>query len=489
MSGIDFGEGRLIVVSNRLPVAFERNPEGKWKAEAGTGGLVTALLPILKESGGVWVGWPGIPQSGAADFEKVLRTQEGFDLRFAVEPVYLTKGELRDFYRGFCNEVLWPIFHDLQSLCNFDPAYWRSFRRVNRKFAHAIRAVYRPNDYVWIHDYHLILAAREIKALGVDCSPGFFLHIPFPPPDIFLKIPWRKELLEGLLAFESVTFQTVRDRDNFIDCVRVIVPEAELSARTGDDRAVTLHYSQRQLEVAHYPISIDFEDFAGRAARREIAEEAWLLHEKYPKRQIILGLDRLDYTKGIPYRLKAFRESLRRHPELRGRVSLVQVVVPSRTRVPRYRALRTEIEQLVGAINGEYSRAGWIPVHYLYRSLSQDELLSYYRASEIALITPLKDGMNLIAKEYCACHLDERGVLILSEFAGAAKQLGGHCLLVNPYHLEEVADAIHRAFQMSSTERSSRMAELRRITRSEDVFWWVRGCLRRALRQRAGTVA
>ncbi len=483
MPKLELHGGRLLVVSNRLPVSFTRDEDRSWKAIPGSGGLVTALLPVLRESGGVWIGWPGIPRRELDESRYALLRGTGDSLGFEVRPVFLSAADLRDFYRGFCNEVLWPIFHDLQYICRFEPPYWRRYRRVNRNFADAIRQEYQPGDYIWVHDYHLILAAQELRRLGLEAPTGFFLHIPFPQPDIFRKLPWRRELLEGMLNYAFLAFQTRRDQSNFLDCLRVMMPEAEIRRQGPGERIVSVHAGGRCIRTGHFPISIDFQEFAREAAGHRTAERAWLLHEKFPRRQIILGIDRLDYTKGIPHRLQAFREALKRYPELRGKVSLVQVVVPSRTRVPRYRALRTEIEQLVGAVNGEFTRAGWIPVHYMYRSLSRPELLSFYRASELALITPLKDGMNLIAKEYCACQVDEQGVLILSEFAGAADQLGPHSLLVNPYHREQVADAIHQAFHMDRGARRARMRMLRRLVQKEDVFWWVDGCLRAALDQ------
>lgn len=483
MSKLDLHGGRLLVVSNRLPVTFTRDENRNWKGVPGSGGLVTALLPVLRRSGGIWIGWPGIPQRQLDESKYQLLRDTGASLGFEVQPVFMTGADLKDFYRGFCNEILWPMFHDLQNICRFEPAYWRSYRRVNRNFAAAVQRRHRPGDFVWVHDYHLILVAQELRRLGLDPPTGFFLHIPFPPPDIFMKIPWRRELLDALLSYGFLGFQTRRDLNNFLQCLKAMVPEAETAFDDPAPRTVAIQAGDRRLRAGHFPISIDFEEFAREAADHRTAERAWLLHEKFPRRQIILGIDRLDYTKGIPYRLQAFRNALKRYPELRGKVSLVQVVVPSRTRVPRYRALRTEIEQLVGAVNGEFTRAGWIPVHYMYRSLSRPELLAFYRASELALITPLKDGMNLIAKEYCACQIEEKGVLILSEFAGAADQLGSHSLLVNPYHQEQVADAIYQAFHMDSAQRRARMRELRRLVKRQDVFWWVDGCLRAALDQ------
>jgi trehalose 6-phosphate synthase len=319
--------------------------------------------------------------------------------------------------------------------------------------------------------------------VGAAPRIGFFLHIPFPPLDVFLKLPWRMALLQALLEFDVIGFQTLRDRRNFVQCVRALVKDAEMEGR-GQGRGQVLLVSAlgRTVRVGAFPISIDYDAFMRQAATDEVAERSRELHRLLPNRKLILGVDRLDYTKGIPLRLRAFHDLLTRHPEMRERVSLIQVVVPSREDIPEYRGLKTEIEQLVGKINGTFVRpGGWVPVWYVYRSLPRLDLLAYYRAADIALITPLKDGMNLVAKEYCACSIEEDCTLILSEFAGAAPQLARGALLVNPYDIEGVADAIHRAYHMDRNERRARMRQMRRSIRESDVFWWVDSFLRAAI--------
>jgi alpha,alpha-trehalose-phosphate synthase [UDP-forming] len=371
---------------------------------------------------------------------------------------------VRDFYQGFSNEVIWPLFHDLPSLCNFDAAYWRTYCAVNRKYARAVRRRVATGDFIWVHDYHLMNLAAELRRLGVRSRLGFFLHIPFPAPDVFMKLPWRAPLLDALLEFDLVGFQTARDRRNFLACAQALGREA------------------RPERAGHFPISIDYNAFMRRAAAADVAAKARELHQLLPKRKLVLGVDRLDYTKGIALRLRAFHDLLVRYPKMRGRVSLIQVVVPSREDIPQYHLMKTEIEQLVGRINGVFARPGaWVPVWYEYRSLTRLELLAYYRAADIALITPLKDGMNLVAKEYCACSIEEDCVLILSEFAGAAAQLAGGALLVNPYDIEGVAEAIRAAYAMPAQERASRMRRMRRSIRQQDVFWWVDSFLRAAI--------
>jgi trehalose 6-phosphate synthase/phosphatase len=398
---------------------------------------------------------------------------------FKLKPVVLGKEAVENFYQGFSNEIIWPLFHDLQSLCNFEPPYWRNFKEVNRTYAEVVMAESGAEDFVWIHDYHLMNVAAEMRALGYRGKTAFFLHIPFPSPDIFCNLPWRLTLLHALLQHDLIGFQTPRDRRNFIQCLRWLVGGV---AVRGKGHVVSVSTGSRTVRVGNFPISIDYDAFLRQAATPEVAERAAQLHQLLPKRKLILGVDRLDYTKGITHRLQAFRSALERYPELRERISLIQVVVPSRLDILQYHDLKARIEQLVGEINGAYVQpGGWVPVWYVFGSLSRNDLLAYYRAADIALITPLKDGMNLVAKEYCACSIEEECVLILSEFAGAAAQLQRGALLVNPYDIEGVADTIHRAYTMSDDERRTRMRRLRRSIREYDIFWWVDAFLRAAI--------
>ena len=468
---------RLVVVSNRLPYVFRRSGRGRWRATEGAGGLVTALLPVLRNRGGTWIGWPGA--SGAAGQFRSALASASASAGYKLVPVGLTDEELAKFYHGFSNEVIWPLFHDLPSFCNFDPQYWRSYRAVNVKYARAVAPHAGPQDFVWVHDYHLMNVGAELRRMGARSRLAFFLHIPFPSPDIFLKLPWREPLMHALLHYDLVGFQTARDRRNFIACLQTLEPDVKLEGRGA---VQTARLGARTLRIGSFPISIDYNAFMRRAAGADVAEKARELHTLLPKRRLMLGIDRLDYTKGITLRLKAFQDLLTRYPDMRGRVSLMQVVVPSRAEIPQYERMKTEIEQLAGRINGEFARpGGWVPVWYEYRSLTRLELLAYYRAADIALITPLKDGMNLVAKEYCACSIEENCVLILSEFAGAAEQLGRGALLVNPYDVEGVAQAILTAYRMSDGERIGRMRSLRRSIRRQDVFGWVDSFLKAAI--------
>lgn len=453
-----------------------------------SGGLVTALGPVLGERGGHWIGWLGAAASSPPTDELAALEPT---LGYRLHPVPLSADEVAGHYHGFSNEVLWPLFHDFISHCNFDPGYWPVYQRVNQKFAQEVAATSEADDYVWIHDYQLLLVAGELRRQGVRREVGFFLHIPFPSPDMFFKLPWRQQVLEGLMEHDLVGFQAERDQHNFLDCVRhgvagaVIERRGEPGAEHGAARMRVRLPDGRVLHTGVFPISIDYDDFVRRSVEHPVSEVVARVRSSMPGRTIILGLDRLDYSKGIPQRLLALGNALERYPELHGRVSLLQVVIPSRTLVDDYRHLKDEIDRLVGKVNGEHGRAGWIPIHYLFRHLEDVELLAYYRVCEVALITPLKDGMNLVSKEYCACSLEGNGVLILSEMAGAAAELGDGALIVNPFDIVQMADAIQRAVTMPEVERRERMQRLRAIVRERDVHAWVEGYLAAAAGVRA----
>jgi trehalose 6-phosphate synthase len=464
--------GRLVVVSNRLPVTVRG--EGRNRSVAlSSGGLVTAMDPVLRRIGGLWIGWPGTSEAVEEDLDRFSASNG-----YRVKPVQLTREEVRGYYYGFANEVLWPLFHGFHSRCRFLPEYWDTYRAVNEKFARAVAEATGEGDFVWIHDYHLMTAAQCLAAMGVKRRCGFFLHTPFPDPECFLKLPWRRELMDAMLEYDIIGFQTAWDQQNFIralDC---------LSSRVctyGPKVFQHIRCSGKETTAGVFPISIDFQAFYEKALSRSVIEQAGNLGRIYTQGQTLLGVDRLDYSKGIPERLHAFRQALRDHPELQGKMTLIQVVVPSREGLEDYKRLKEEIELLVGRINGEFSSPAWIPVHYLYRSLSREELISFYLNTDIALITPLRDGMNLVAKEYCACNWREEGALILSEFAGTAAQLHDSALLVNPYDVQAVSRAISRAFAMSGAERGELMRRARQKISVRDINWWVYSFLQAAL--------
>ncbi|WP_035041535.1 trehalose-6-phosphate synthase [Desulfovibrio sp. X2] len=465
---------RLVVVSNRLPVSLARDDKG-WTVKAGAGGLVTALAPVLMNRGGLWIGWAGA--AADADLKKLLgdfSQDAGYDLH----PVFLSQEEIGDYYHGFSNEIIWPLFHDFQARCNFKPAYWRSYLDVNLRFAEVTARHSRDSDYIWVHDYHLMHLAFMLRNMGVERNCGFFLHIPFPSPDIFLKLPWRDKIIRALLEYDLVGFQTHRDRRNFVECMEALVPDARHSGR---GNIVSISWKNRTIRAGSFPISIDFNSFASMAAAKDVVKSAEEIREALRHRKIILGVDRLDYTKGIPERLESIRQLFLSYPDLCEKLTFVQIAVPSREVIPEYLALKTEIEQLVGEINGQFTRPGWIPIHYQYRSLPRRELVAYYRAADMALVTPLRDGMNLVAKEYCAANVTQSGMLFLSEFAGAAAQLQKvGATLVNPHDVEGVARAIQRGFYLDTRERHSRMAKLRDSIRRNNIFWWVDSFLQAA---------
>jgi trehalose 6-phosphate synthase/phosphatase len=458
---------RLIIVSNRLPAVFRQEGED-WTLQPGSGGLITALAPIMQRSEGMWIGWPGCgPQAELGPLLEKFREEQGYQLL----PVPLSEEDVERYYRGFANEVLWPLFHDLLGYCRFDRQNWEAYGSVNRKFASAIAAIAAPDDFIWVHDYQLLLVGDDLRQMGVKQRLAFFLHIPFPTPDLFRRLPWKMPLLEAMMEYDLLGFQTLGDRRNFVNTVITLLPKVEVITR--QRHHTLLRYEGRIIKVGHFPISIDFDEFNDGAQSPEVEDAAWYLHENLRGRQLILGIDRLDYTKGLPERFLAFERTLEKYPELLKRISLLQVVVPSRTLVPDYQNLKELLDQLAGRINARFGQPEWTPIHYAYRSLDRTQLLARYRTSEIALVTPLRDGMNLVAKEYCACSVDNNGVLILSEFAGAAEQLGKGALLVNPYDIDDTADAIYRAVNMPAEERQRRMALLRSEIRRNDVHRWL----------------
>ncbi len=465
---------RIVAVSNRLPIALERDREALL-IRPGGGGLVRAIAPVLRNRGGLWIGWSGVSED--VEIHELLGKTSA-DIGYQLHTVSLTKEEITGFYFGFSNDVIWPLFHDLQTRCNFDPKYWQYYLQVNEKFANAVSKYSRDSDFIWVHDYHLIHLAQSMHKQEIKRKTGFFLHIPFPTADIFMKMPWRDRILKAMIEYDLVGFQTIHDRRNFIQCLQYLMPDVRVSGRGA---VLTVMIGDRSVRVGAFPISIDYDSFAKQASSVEVGSRSKWLQQSIPGSQIVLGVDRLDYTKGLPERLLAFGSALERFDDLRGELTLVQVVVPSRAQMDEYRILKGEVEQLVGEINGKFTHSGWVPIHYQYRSLQQSELIAYYRAANIGIVTPLKDGMNLVSKEYCACNVEEEGVLILSEFAGAASQLQKDALLVNPYDIEGMADAIHQAFHMKLEERRQRMHRLREQVRKNNIFNWVDSYLQAAL--------
>ena len=440
----------LVVVSNRLPITMVQQA-GRVSVRHSPGGLVSALVPALERRGGTWVGWPGM----AVDHPVPLPPTEA---PYALVPVHLSRTEVKEFYHGFANSTLWPLFHGFSTRARFDRAGWDAYGRANRRFAEVASAVAADGELVWIHDYQLMLAPLHLRDRRRAARLAFFLHIPFPPFDLFRLLPWDRELLRGLLGSDLIGFHSPGYARNFLDCV-----ERLLGVRIDRD-AQLIEYGGRTIRVGAFPLGIDFDLYDRRARAAPPADT--------PHARVVLGVDRLDYTKGIPERIRAFERLLELHPQHRERVVLLQLAVPSRAEVSEYRRLKREIDELVGRVNGRFGTAPWTPIHYLHRGTTPEHLVALYRDAHVALVTPLRDGMNLVAKEYVACQVGDPGVLVLSRFAGASETMR-EALLVNPYNIDATAEALHRALTMDESERRSRLAALRWRERRHNVHAWL----------------
>jgi trehalose 6-phosphate synthase/phosphatase len=454
--------GRLLVVSNRLPLSARKVKDGEWRGEPSAGGLQSAMNPILARRGGVWIGWPGYGPRGrdAGWDEEIARWRE--EHRYVA--VDLPAALARRFYEGYANQTLWPLFHSFSTRFDYDAELWASYVTANRRFRDAVLEQLQPGDTVWIHDYHLMLLPRMLRDVAPEARIGFFLHIPFPASELLRILPRRDDVLRGLLGADFVAFQTHADLQHFrASLLRLVGLPSQM------DRVIAQGHSTR---IDALPISIAPDDFT---ALLEGDEETLValasLRERFAGKRIVLAVDRLDYTKGIPQRLRAFRKLLAGAPHLRGSVTLVQVAVPSRERIPEYERLRREVSELVGEVNGEFGRPDWTPIVYMRRGISRPELVALYAAADVGWVTPLRDGMNLVAKEYVACHRGQDGALLLSEFAGAAAEMG-EAFLVNPYDEDRTASALERVLEMPAEERQERMALLYRRVQRNNVYRW-----------------
>jgi trehalose 6-phosphate synthase len=452
----------IVVAANRLPVT---RSDGGWTASPG--GLVRALLPMLRDGGGTWVGWTGVADDDPGPFE-----HDGV----ALHPVGLTADEVAGYYEGFSNDTLWPLYHDALRESGYHADQWDTYVAVNERFAVTLAAVAPPDALVWVHDYHLQLVPAMLRARRPDVVIGFFDHIPFPPFELFSRLPWRSEIVHGLLGADLVGFQRHNDARNFATAA------AELLGADADDDDVAL--DGHTTAIGPFPISIDVEEFETLAAGRTTRQRTASIRSRLGEPEVILlGVDRLDYTKGIGGRLRAFGALLDAGRLDPTRHVLVQVATPTREHVEQYQQERRDIEQLVGEINGRHARLGYPVVHYLYRTLGLDDLVPLYRAGDVMLVTPYRDGMNLVAKEYVATRLDDDGVLVLSEFTGAAEELR-EAVLVNPHDDRALEDAIVRAVEMHRHERRQRMERLRATVRSSDVSGWAESFVDRLIRSR-----
>lgn len=453
---------RYLIVSNRLPVtAVVEN--GSLELRPSAGGLATALKQVFHGQDAVWVGWPG--ETGNLTRKTRTQLEDGLE-EAGMVPVYLGARQVERFYEGFSNGVLWPLFHYLLDTVRLDAwKDWEAYQEVNQQFAETVAAEYKPGDRIWVQDYQLCLVPGMLRKLLPEASIGFFLHIPFPASGVFRILPWRRQILEGLLGADVIGFHTFSYARQFSSSLlRLLGLESDVD---------TVSYQGRFVRIGAFPISIDTSYFENASAHPDVTAQVEAIKAQHPGCKILVGVDRLDYTKGLKRRVLAIERLLERHPELAGKFKFIQAAVPSRAGVEAYKQLRRQIDEVVGRINGQYSTLGWSPVQYLYRSLGHEELLALYRAADVMLVTPLRDGMNLVAKEFAACRQDDDGVLVLSEFAGAAWEMG-EAVIVNPYDENEMATAIHRGLTMQEPERRFRMQRLRKRVQDWTVHHWVR---------------
>lgn len=456
--------GRLLVASNRLPVSAIAQGDGV-SLTPSVGGLATGLHGVHARSESLWIGGIGIGESLAPAMEQALR-QKLHSLRLS--PVRMSADEVAVFYDRICNAVLWPAVHDRLDQLPLVVEGWNVYEAVNARFADAVAARYRPGDLVWVHDYHLLRVPALIRARLPAARVGFFLHTPFPHPDTFFALPCRRWLLEGMLGADVIGFHTRAYRDHCAVALRRLFG-------VGMVNEVVTH-DGRQVRLGVFPMGVNATVFDHRSAERDVVAETLRLRRRDRNVRLLVGIDRLDYSKGIPRRLLALERLLTRHPEWSERVRFVQIAVPSRAGLPAYKRVRQAVEELVASINGRFGTQRWTPIRYVCHSVSDVELSALYRAADVLLVTPLRDGMNLVAKEFVASRSDGDGVLVLSEFAGAAEELTS-AVLVNPYDVDGMAEAIHCALIMPREERRKRMAELRAHVMTHDVSSWAAGFL------------
>ncbi|MES2686363.1 MAG: alpha,alpha-trehalose-phosphate synthase (UDP-forming) [Pseudomonadota bacterium] len=444
---------RLVVVSNR--VADPR--------KTAAGGLAVALGDALSTMGGLWFGWSGTIVEDGTPGEGEMHTQQAGNVTLST--VDLCREDHDSYYLGYSNGVLWPVFHYRLDLADFDAGFIGGYRRVNQMMARKLMPLLKPDDIIWVHDYHLIPMAAELRAMGCKNRIGFFLHIPLPPPLILAAIPQHEWLIRSLFAYDLVGLQSQTDVDHFSRYVG-----QEVGAEAMDKHQFRAF--GRTVHAQAFPIGIDVDEFAALTHGKDAREMFDSMKDEYSRRRLLLGVERLDYSKGLPQRLRAFRQLLQQYPENLGSATLIQIASPSREALDTYSGLRQELESLCGSINGDYGELDWMPVRYIHRNVARKRLPGLYRAASVALVTPLRDGMNLVAKEFIAAQDPaDPGVLVLSRFAGAAEQLK-EALLVNPYDTHGTAESIQVALQMPLAERQKRHQKLLERIRQQDVHWW-----------------
>ncbi len=449
---------RLVVVSNRVPSADDLGPT--YQDTVAVGGMVSAVKTLMRERGGLWMGWSGLSTARRGQGPPTV-TRSGDSAALAT--IDLSEDETNLYYAGFSNRTLWPLLHSFTERVSIRTDTFRAYRRINRRFAEALHSLLNPDDLVWVHDYQLAMLGTYLRQTGWQGKLGYFLHVPFPAPEIFAILPWAAEMLESLLSYDLIGVHTESYRRNLTDALTL-----EFGGR---DNGEVFSTAGGDVRIGVHPIGIEPETFT-EAAQNSATDLRKLLSLPTDQEcQIIVGVDRLDYTKGIPEKLRTFDRMLERYPHMRGRVILVQISNPSRTRVPEYARERETVEMLVGQINGKLSEAGWVPVRYLYRSFSQGQLAGFYRDADVAMVTPLRDGMNLVAKEFVAAQVDNPGALLLSKFSGAAAELTD-AVVVNPYDTDGTAELLYQALRMPADERSRRWESMMRVVRGNTAHNW-----------------
>ena len=452
---------RLLIVSNRLPVTVQKK-KGQLYFNQSVGGLATGLGSFYQALNSKWVGWGGIT-SEKIGLEEKKKIEIKLEKEFSSYPVFLSKREAELYYSDFCNKTLWPLLHGFIQYATYDRDSWKVYKKVNEIFASTILEIAEPDDIVWVHDYHLMLLPQLLREKHLNLAVGFFLHTPFPSPDVFRLLPWREEILHGLLEADLLGFHTYNYVQNFLMTVRRLL---SLNHTLGK-----IIVGNHLAKVDSFPIGIDYQLFADAETKPNVQAGIKKLSRRLGTTKKFLSIDRLDYTKGILHRLRGFDLFLRTYPQYKGKVTLVLVAVPSRTKVQHYQALKRKVDELVGKINGDHGKVGWTPIQYMYRSLPFHSLLALYRISDVAMVTPLADGMNLIAKEYIATKTDGKGVLVLSEMAGAVEELR-EAIVVNPNNIEEIAESLKKALSMPEDEQIRRNRAMQERLQSYNIKVW-----------------
>ena len=453
---------RLIVISNREPYVHEYNGE-RIDCSVPTGGVVAAIDPVMQAAKGTWIAWgSGDADQDCSDSKGCVRVPPE-DPKYTLRRIWLTQKEVNDYYLGFSNRVIWPVCHLFQENAQFKKNYWETYKSVNMKFADAAAEELEKGGRVFIQDVHFSLVPDMLRNKVPDAAIALFWHIPFPAAETFSCIPWRSDLLKGLLSADMLGFHTKAHAENFIATVCREFPQAEVNNKV-------ISYNGRKTKVAAIPIGIDYETYTKNGSTQSIIKGAEATRKSINAERIILGVDRLDYTKGILNRFLAFERYLEASPRAREKVSFIQVASPTRVNINEYREMKRKIEESVGRINGRFQTPSWTPIIYINRKINEDKLLMLYRIADVAMVTPVIDGMNLVAKEYVA--VNEKGVLILSEFAGASEGMKD-AIVVNPYDIESMAKAIQKALRMKQREKTNHCSKLRKEVKDHDIFWWL----------------